>query len=115
MADYAFPTTIPKGARILTINTVAYIAEQISFDLGTTEVDRQDEVGKPNGFDQRDQPVKGTATLQLATTTTALPDTGVEFTTPFRGTSMTFVTNQVGQPEAQGALKTVTIGFRQKI
>src|SRR5262245_21938142 len=106
--------TIPYGTRVLTINSVTYVAEQIEVRRPTFTIERRNQLNQPSGQVIDDDFVTGTATLQLATGSTAIPTNGQTFATTFAAAEETFIISEVGQPEEQGAEKKVTISFRKK-
>lgn len=108
--------TVQQGSRVLSIDSVSYIAENIEVTRPTQIVERRSELGAPNGQAQIDDFVTGTATLQLATGATVIPENGDTFATTFVTAigSETFFLSEVGQPETQGEAKKVNISFRKK-
>ncbi len=106
--------SVPYGSRVLTINTVTYVAEQIEVRRPTFVIERRNQLNQPSGQVIDDDFVAGTATLQLATGATAIPANGMTFSTTFEAAAETFIISEVGQPEEQGAEKKVTISFRKK-
>jgi len=77
------PANFPQGLDIVTINAVTYIADSIDIESETTRgINRTDENGDWAEQQTRasSDPIEGTMTLQKATTTTAFPEAGVEFT-----------------------------------
>ena len=112
---YETAAALPWGSRVLTIATVEYVAENVTFDASSFVFERQSALGAPNGAVAVAEAITGSATLQLATDTTAIPARGAEFTETVHGSSRTFFLTQVGQPEASRAFKTVAIQFREKV
>jgi len=106
--------TVQYGSRVLTINSVTYVAEQIEVRRPTFVIERRNQLNQPSGQVIDDDFVTGTATLQLATGSTAIPTNGQSFTETFGAASETFLISEVGQPEEQGGEKKVTISFRKK-
>lgn len=115
MAIYKTAANIPFGSRTLNINNVVYIAPSFSIQEPTTLVERTDELGNPNGAVQIDRARTGTATLQLATNTTAYPTRGLEFVSLTSNTNVNYFLTEVTQPEEAEGIKTVSISFREKI
>ncbi len=79
----ATPANFPQGLDIVTINAVTYIADSIDIESETTRnINRTDEYGDYAESQTRasSDPIEGTMTLQKATTTTAFPEAGTEFT-----------------------------------
>ena len=76
------PANFPQGLDVVTINAVAYIADSISLDSETTRgINRTDENGDWAEQQTRasSDPIEGTMTLQKATTATAFPTAGTQF------------------------------------
>ena len=79
----ATPANFPQGLDIVTINAITYIADSIDIESETTRnINRTDEYGDYAESQTRasSDPIEGTMTLQKATTTTAFPEAGTEFT-----------------------------------
>jgi len=77
------PANFPQGLDIVTIGAVTYIADSIDIESETTRgINRTDEYGDWAEQQTRasSDPIEGTMTLQKATTATAFPEAGVEFT-----------------------------------
>ena len=108
---YLTSATLPYGSRVLTINAVAYIANNYKVDQGGALIERQNELGAPNGAVLILEASTGSAQLQLATTTTAIPAIGDEFTAD----TVTYFLTQVGASEEARGFKTVDISFRKKV
>lgn len=102
---------LPYGSRILTINAITYIAENVEITRPTQNIQRRDELNEPSGAVYVDDFATGNATLQLAAATTAVPTIGQTFTATFGSGSETFVLTEVGQPESQGEAKKVSVNF----
>jgi hypothetical protein len=111
MSIYKTAATLPFGSRVLTIATVSYVAQTFRTRSGSSVVERQTEDGEPNGAVGVPEADDGSATLQLATATTAIPARFAEFTED----TITYFITEVGKPEEQRGFKTVEISFRQKI
>lgn len=111
MAVYKSSSTLPFGSSILTIANVTYIAERLSVRSPVETFERRDAEGSPNGFVQVDQARTLTATLQLATSTTATPARGAEFTHD----SVTYVVGETEEPQEFNDLTKVNINAREKV
>ena len=109
--------SIPYGSVVLTINSVTYVAESISLDLPTNVLERKNEVGEPSGQVLVNGFNTGSASLQLASTSTAHPANGMTFTADLQkaGTNQTYIVSQVSPKLGAEAIKMVDINFRQKI
>lgn len=102
---------LPYGSRVLTIDSITYIAENFEFTRPTQSIQRRNQLNEPSGAVYVDDFATGNAILQLAAATTAIPTTGQTFTTTVGSGSETFVLTEVGQPEAQGEAKKVNVNF----
>ncbi len=74
--------TFPLGFETVTINSVTYKVDAVDISSETTRIiNRPDENGDANDFQIRKagEKITGTMTLQRATTSTALPDSGQDF------------------------------------
>lgn len=109
MADYVSSENQPYGGVILTIDSVKYRAINWGPAKGTREVSRNDTQGNIADFRLEPEPVSGTVTVQLATTSTAIPDTGDTFTVG----STTYVITSVTKNEPEGDFHSCDIGYRQ--
>lgn len=109
--------SIPYGSQVLTINAVTYVAESITLSEPTNVIERMNELGEPSGQVLVNQFNTGSATLQLASTSTAHPANGMTFTADLQkaGSNQTYIVSEVSPQLGQQAAKTVNISFRQKI
>jgi hypothetical protein len=118
------------NTRVLTIGSAAggtggvtYVAENFNYSRPSKTIETTDENDEPNKQYSYKTFVTGTATLQLAASTTPLPQQGWEFTTTLdRGTTPgptpspeIFYITDVGAPEAQGQEIKVNVSFRKRI
>jgi hypothetical protein len=104
------------GSQVVTIDSVAYVAENISIDAPSTIIEQKDEYGVPSGQVIVEGFVTGTATLQLASSATALPAIGDAFQiTTVGGAAVYFLISQVGQSFSQDAETKVNVSFRKRI
>lgn len=104
-------STLPFGSEVLTIDTVTYIAENFRVSQGSVTAERMDEVGGPNGFALNKAARTGSATLQKATATTAIPSVGHTFTRD----SVTYVLTEVGEEQANNGIHTIPVSFRENV
>ena len=95
----------------VSINSVSYIAEEISISAGSTVVEIKDANGVPIGQTIIPENMAGTARLQLATTNTARPTRGQTFTLD----GATWYLTEVGVAKTQGAYQAVPVSFRMRI
>lgn len=112
---YLSTATLPYGSRVITVSSVGYIAENFEVQESTNEINRQTEIGAPNGFILIREPKTGTATLQLASTSTTYVSSGDSFNATSRGTSITWVVTQASDPEAARDMKKQNISFRELV
>jgi hypothetical protein len=118
---YLYPTTFPYGARVVTFTyagggTGGHICEQFEVTENTTEVNRQDQSGAPNGFVLIAEPKSASATVQLAGSSTTYISSGDTVNISIKnGTSVTFVVSQAGSPEASREAKKQTVTLREVI
>lgn len=99
------------GARDLTINGVVYATDDFSLDHEVTEIVRTKKNERPSGQVAIKGRITGSATLQLATSSTALPEMGMTFTV----TEGTFIVRKVGRTETKGGETKVPIEFVEKL
>jgi hypothetical protein len=121
---YLYPTgsnTIPYGSRAVTFNfsgggTGFVILERFEVSDGTWEASRTDQLGVPNGFVLGQEPRRGTATAQLASTATTYAARGDTFNTNVKNaTAVTFVVTEATDPEEPRGLKMQNVTFREVI
>lgn len=109
MANVYNDGNIPYGSQVVTLNATTYVAEDINFEDTTKTIDRADEIGNPNGAVYIKQKVTGTMTLQLATTSTAIPAVNDTVSLTYRGSAKTFVVSKVGQPQKQDDIRKIQV------
>jgi hypothetical protein len=118
---YVYPTSCPYGSRVVTFSfsgggSASVILEAFEPSEGTFEINRQNELGAPNGFVLIAEPRTATATAQLATTSTTYISRGDFSQISIKnGTSITFVVTQVSQPEGNREVKRQTLSLREEI
>ncbi len=95
----------------VTINSVAYIAEDININNGTDIKTIKDANGILSGRAILQGDIVGTCTLQLATNATALPPKGTIFTL----FGISFYVTDIGTAYKQGDYTKVNMGFVYKI
>jgi hypothetical protein len=108
---YLTSATLPYGSRVLTIDSVGYIANNFSTSQSLNVIERTTELGAPNGAVGIQQARTGSAQLQLATSTTTVPDVGDEFA----ANSVTFFLTEVSRPEEAQGFKVIDISFRESV
>ncbi len=121
---YLYPTTFPYGARSVTFifggvtaATASVILESVEVSEPTTEINRQNALGAPNGFALIAEPRTATATAQLATTSVTYIKTGdtTAFIPPGATAAVTWVVTQVGNAEGNREVKKQSLTLREEI
>ncbi len=121
---YLYPSTFPYGARSVTFifrgvtaATASVILESVEVSENTTEINRQNALGEPNGFVLIKEPRTGTATAQLATTSVTYIAAGdtTAFIPPGGTTAVTFVVTQASNPEGNREVKKQSLTLREEI
>jgi hypothetical protein len=121
---YLYPTTFPYGSRSVTFvfggvtaATASVILESVEVSEQTTEINRQNALGEPNGFVLIKEPRTATATAQLATTSVTYVQVGdtTAFIPPGRTTAVTFVVTQASSPEGNREVKKQSLTLREEI
>jgi hypothetical protein len=118
---YLYPTSFPYGSRTVTFNYVGggtgnLILESFEFTENTTEINRQTELGAPNGLVLIKEPGTATATAQMATTATTYISAGdTSLISVKNNTSITFVVTQAGSPEASREAKKQSLTLREVV
>jgi len=116
MSAFTNDGTVQYGSRVLTINGVDYVADNCEVTRPSKTIERTNEIGEPSGQVSYEGFVTGSATLQLATGSTAIPVQGLEFSTTWVASigPETFYIDSVTQPESKDAEKKVNVTFRKK-
>jgi len=107
MPLYANVANQPTLGKTLTIETVEYRAIRFSLSKPTREIRRNDNQGDRAEYEIHPEPITGTASLQLATTSTAEPARGATFTED----TVLYVITDVSPASPQGEHATVDISF----
>jgi|GEM_PF-1439387 len=107
--------SVVYGSRQLSITTINYVADDFTLTPSFTEVVRTDQNDKPSGRMTVKGPRKGSATLQLATTSTTFPDFGAQFTETIDGTSTVFTIQSVGLTQTKNGEAKLPIEFVENI
>lgn len=95
------------GSRDLTINGVVYATDDFKYDIDSNQMLRTDKNNIPSGRKVTRGETTGTATLQLATISTAIPDFGMTFIS----TEGTYYITKVGRAETKNGETKVPISF----
>lgn len=112
---YLTAATLPYGSRVITVGAAGYIANSFSVSESLNVIERTTELGAPNGAVGISQARTGSAQLQLATTSTAYPGRGDEFSTTVKGSAVSFFITEAGFPEEAQGFKVVDISFRESV
>jgi len=118
---YVYPSGLPYGSRVVTFNftaggTGASVLESFEPTEPTNELNRQNELGAPNGFVLIAEPITATATAQIASTSTTFISRGDTTLISIKnGTSITFVVTQASMPEGNREIKKQSLSLRQEI
>jgi hypothetical protein len=125
---YLYPSTFPYGARAVTFifggvasATASVILESFEMSEPTTELNRQNATGAPNGFALIAEPRTATATAQLATSAVTYIRVGdTSSFSPYgtavgQTTAITWVVTQSGSPEGNREVKKQSLTLREEI
>lgn len=119
---YLYPSAFPYGSRVVTFNFTgggsgSAILESFEPSNPTTEINRQDQLGAPNGFALIAEPRTATATAQLATTSSTYVSRGdtAYFAPPDSATAITWVVTQTSNPEGNREAKKQSLTLREQI
>lgn len=99
----------------VTINSVTYILESATYTQTSTRADVNSSDGEPLGSTVIPGRIEGSATLQLATATTAVPAIGQTFTIASGRNDGTYVLTDVGESQSQGEYVKVNISFYKQL
>ncbi len=113
---------IPFGAQVIAMGAppVNYVAEKITYTEPSTIVERRDEDGDPSGQVFVNGFGSGSAELQFATTSTAIPTVGMTFTLTRQGATtgvaptIGCAVSEVGEAYGQLDIKKASINFRRR-
>ena len=101
----------------VTINSVTYVCESMSFTYGSNRVDVNDANGEPLGSVTVPNRVEGSASLQYAAGTTANPTIGQEMVTSATNgrNNSTYIITEVGDAQTAGDFAKCSISFYKKL
>ena len=104
------------GSQVVSIVSVAYVAESINVDKSTSVIEQKNEYGVPTGQVLIEQIPTGSMTLQLASSSTVAPSIGAAFTlVPVGGGSATFLISKVGEQFSQDGETKLSVDFRKQL
>lgn len=123
MAAFKNEVTVQYGSLVLTIGAAAggvggtaYVADNITVNRTSKTITRTSEIDEPTGqVSYKGEPDTGTAQLQLASGSTAVPSQGWEFTANLGFTSEIYYVSDVSKPYTKDGETKVNITFRQTI
>lgn len=95
------------GSRQLTINGTLYDTDDFKYDIDSNKILRTDKNTVPSGRKITRGETTGTATLQLATISTPVPDFGHTFVQP----EGTFIIEKVGLTQTKNGESKIPISF----
>jgi len=108
---------VPFGTAIITVGSETYYIEDSTGTKPTTIVDVPDEVGAPRKQVVVSGKLTGTMTLQLETTTSAVPQPGGSFVMPsgFGGSGSAFTASitEVSTPRNNNDYAKINVGWVQ--
>jgi hypothetical protein len=107
---YLTTATLPYGTRVLTINTLGFIANNFSTTNSLNIIERTDALGAPNGAVGIRTAATGSAQLQAATTTYLTTFTVGD---AFSADAITYFLTEVSKPEEAQGFKILDISFRE--
>jgi len=97
------------------INSVTYVAENMTFNYTATRADLNDSNGEPLASTIVPGRIEGTATLQLSTETADPNLVGKEFTMTGSRTDGTYMITDSSEAQSQGDYVKVSVTFYKKI
>ena len=105
------------GSQVVSIVSIAYVAESINVDKSTSVIEQKNEYGVPTGQVLIEQIPTGSMTLQLASSATVAPSIGNAFTlVPVGGgSSVTFLISKVGEQFSQDGETKLSVDFRKQL
>lgn len=114
--------TVQYGSRVLTVLDASsvtygtYVADNITINRPTKAVDRTNEIGEPSGSVGIADFVTGSATIQLASSSTKEPIAGYTVTMTLDSTigSETFFITSINRAESKDAEKKFNITLKKK-
>lgn len=107
----------PSGAPVLTINSVEYICNSFQPDDSANTVNVTNNEGAHSGAVSFKGPTTGSAELQLATSTTAVPTTAAAATATgtFTVDTVVYFITAVSKPRTSGGVWVVNIQFQARV
>jgi hypothetical protein len=111
MAAFYNDGSVPYGSVTLSINSITYIADNIADNEPGKVIERTNHIDEPSGWVGVPGFIVGSATLQLATSSTTAPTRGVTFA--YGGSS--WAVTDVDKPKEKACDWKVNINFRKII
>lgn len=90
------------GSQVVTINGTDFIFDDFNPSQGSSEIDRKDEKGRPNGATYIREKIKGSGTLQYPDDQTAAPKLFDKFQAIYAGAQKWFVITKIDDPQKSG-------------
>ena len=105
--------TMVYGSTTLSINSVTYVAENVTITRAATVIEQRNELNEPSKSVGVADWVKGTATLQCAAAATAEPLAGLTFSKNWGGGTGTenFIVTECGRALSQGEAVKFSVSF----
>lgn len=105
--------SVQYGSQILTLNSIAFVADNFETTQPSTVIERTNQLGEPSGSVGIAGFIRGTATVQLASSTHAAQITlGQDFTANSDTTTTYYITD-ISEPQVKDAEQKVNISFIQ--
>lgn len=108
---------VPYGSYLVTVNSVGYVAENISPSRPSSIIERRDQLNAPSGQVIIPDFESATMTLQRPTTSQALPDIGdaAEFPSEAGLGTPTWYVSDVGAAYAAGDVQKFNVTARKAV
>jgi hypothetical protein len=107
--------SVDYGSRVLSINSVNYVADNFTVTFSTKEILRTNELGEPSGHVLVSDFVRGTAQLQTGANTTFVAVGQTFVTNVGNTTNGNYVIASVEVPEDKEGEKKQSISFIKKV
>lgn len=116
MSAFKNEGTVQYGSKVLTIDAVAYVADNVTINRTSKTIPRTNEIDEPSGqVSYKGEPDTGTAQIQLASGSTAFPSQGDTFTIDLGFASETYYITDISIPYVKDGETKVNITFRESI
>lgn len=116
MAAFKTEQSVQYGSKVLTINAVTYVADNVTINRTSKTILRTSELDEPSGqVSYKGEPDTGTAQIQLASGATAIPAQGDTFTSNLGLGSETYYLTDISIPYTKDGETKVNITFRESL